>query len=152
MEDLNLAMMENTEFEEKVDIDDLVFPSKPINWSEIEIKDIKQEPLEEEEQLSKPTSRGLFTCSQVLLTLWEQFNTTTASTAVTRLWGLSSLATKDILKSLSELSLDQRKRPFKKTLSTHNTFYKTENIFKLNETDGYLFYWTENVNTMKPKK
>ena len=56
--------------------------------------------LEEEEQLSKPTSKGLFTCSQVLLTLWEQFNTTTASTAVTRLWGLSSLATKDILKSL----------------------------------------------------
>ena len=52
MKDLqtNLAMMENTEFEEKVDIDDLVFPSKPINLSEIEIQDIKQEPLEEEEQ------------------------------------------------------------------------------------------------------
>ena len=52
MEDLqtNLDMMENTEFEEKVDIDDLVFPSKPINLSEIEIQDIKQEPLEEEEQ------------------------------------------------------------------------------------------------------
>ena len=52
MEDLqkNLAMMENTEFEEKVDIDDLVFPSKPINLSEIEIQDIKEEPLEEEEQ------------------------------------------------------------------------------------------------------
>ena len=70
--------------------------------------------LEEEEQLSKPTSKGLFTCSQVLLTLWEQFNTTTASTAVTRLWGLSSLATKDILKSLWAFFMP-KKRPYKNT-------------------------------------
>ena len=47
---LDLAKTENTEFEEKVDIDDLVFPSKSINLSEIEIQDIKEEPLEEEEQ------------------------------------------------------------------------------------------------------
>ena len=43
-------MMENIDFEEKVDIDDLVFPSKPMEMAEIEINDIKQEPLEEAEQ------------------------------------------------------------------------------------------------------
>ena len=42
-----LAMMENIDFEEKVDIDDLVLPSKPTEMAEIEIKDIKQEPLED---------------------------------------------------------------------------------------------------------
>ena len=42
--------MENIEFEEKVDIDDLVFPSKPMKLSEIEINDIKKEPQEEEKQ------------------------------------------------------------------------------------------------------
>ena len=41
----NLAMMENTEFEEKVDIDELVLPSKAMKSAEIEIKDIKQELL-----------------------------------------------------------------------------------------------------------
>jgi hypothetical protein len=46
----NLAMMEDIEFEEKVDIDDLVLPSKPMELAEIEINDIKQEPLEEENQ------------------------------------------------------------------------------------------------------
>jgi hypothetical protein len=46
----NLTMMEDTEFEQKVDIDDLVLPSKPIKLEEIEINDIKQEPLEEEKQ------------------------------------------------------------------------------------------------------
>ena len=43
----NLAMMEDTEFEEKVDIDDLVLPSKPKKSAEIDFNDIKQEPLEE---------------------------------------------------------------------------------------------------------
>ena len=42
----NVAMMENSEFEEKVDIDDLVLPSKLIDLAEIEIHDIKQEPIE----------------------------------------------------------------------------------------------------------
>ena len=45
-----LAMMENIDFEEKVDIDDLVLPSKPIEMAEIEINDIKQEPIEMEKQ------------------------------------------------------------------------------------------------------
>ena len=40
-------MMENIDFEEKVAIDDLVLPSKPMEMAEIEINDIKQEPLEE---------------------------------------------------------------------------------------------------------
>ena len=46
----NLAMMEDIKFEEKVDIDDLVLPSKPIKVAEIEMHDIKQEPLEDENQ------------------------------------------------------------------------------------------------------
>ena len=44
----NLAMMEDIEFEEEVEIDDLVLCPKPIKVAEIEIDDIKQEPLEEE--------------------------------------------------------------------------------------------------------
>ena len=40
-------MMEYMEFEEKVDIDDLVLPPKPMKMIETEISDIKQEPLEE---------------------------------------------------------------------------------------------------------
>ena len=40
----NLDMLENIEFEEKVDIDDLVLPSEPMKLAEIEIK---QEPLKE---------------------------------------------------------------------------------------------------------
>ena len=48
----NLALMENIEFEEKVDIDDLVFPTKPIKSAEIEINDIKQENPEEEKKYS----------------------------------------------------------------------------------------------------
>ena len=46
----NVAMMENSEFEEKVNIDDLVLPSKLIDLAEIEIDDIKQEPIEEEKK------------------------------------------------------------------------------------------------------
>ena len=41
-------MMEYMEFEEKVDIDDLVLPPKPMKMVETEISDIKQEPHEEE--------------------------------------------------------------------------------------------------------
>ena len=37
----NLATMENIEFEEKVDIDDLVLPSEVIKMPEREIVDIK---------------------------------------------------------------------------------------------------------------
>ena len=36
------------EFEEKVDIDDLVLPPKPMKMVETEVSDIKQEPHEEE--------------------------------------------------------------------------------------------------------
>ena len=46
----NLAMIENVEFEEKVDIDDLVLPPKPIVLAEIEVSDIKQEPIVEKNQ------------------------------------------------------------------------------------------------------
>ena len=46
----NLAMIENVEFEEKVDIDDLVLPPKPIALGEIEISDIKQELIVEKNQ------------------------------------------------------------------------------------------------------
>ena len=44
----NLEIMENTEFEEKVDIDDLVLPSKPTKMAEIEINDVKEEQLKEQ--------------------------------------------------------------------------------------------------------
>ena len=40
-------MMENMEFEEKVNIDDLILPSEPIKFEEIGIDDIKQESIEE---------------------------------------------------------------------------------------------------------
>ena len=39
----------NTEFEEKVDIDDLVLTSKPSKLAEIESDGIKQEPVEEQQ-------------------------------------------------------------------------------------------------------
>ena len=45
---LNLTMIQNAEFEEKVDIDDLVLPSKPMKSTNIEINEIKQERLEDE--------------------------------------------------------------------------------------------------------
>ena len=50
METMDLTMIESIEFEEKVDIDDLVLPPKPIKAEEIEINDVKQEPLEEKNQ------------------------------------------------------------------------------------------------------
>ena len=40
------------EFEEKVDIDDLVLPSEPMKLAEIEINNIKQEPVEEKEKIA----------------------------------------------------------------------------------------------------
>jgi hypothetical protein len=43
----NLSMMESIDFEEKVDIDDLVLPSKPSKMGTMEILDVKEEPLEE---------------------------------------------------------------------------------------------------------
>ena len=46
----NLEMMEDIEFEEKVDIEDLVLPSKAMKSAEIEINDIEQEPLGEEKK------------------------------------------------------------------------------------------------------
>ena len=46
----NLAMMEDTEFEEKVNVDDLVLPSKPTKSAEIEFNDMKEEPFEGEEE------------------------------------------------------------------------------------------------------
>ena len=50
MEAMDLTMIENIEFEEKVDIDDLVLPSKPMKMAVIEINDTKQEPIEEEKK------------------------------------------------------------------------------------------------------
>ena len=47
---LALPMMEYMEFEEKVDIDDLVLPPKSMKMIETEISDIKQEPLEEKNE------------------------------------------------------------------------------------------------------
>ena len=46
----NLVMMDKMEFEEKVDIDNLVLTSKPLKLAEIQINDIKQEPIEEEKK------------------------------------------------------------------------------------------------------
>ena len=46
----NLTMIENVEFEEKVKINDLVLPPKPIALAEIEVSDIKQEPIVEKNQ------------------------------------------------------------------------------------------------------
>ena len=43
-------MMDKMEFEEKVDVDDLILPSKPLKSAEIEINNIKQEPIEEEKK------------------------------------------------------------------------------------------------------
>ena len=43
---LNLEMMENTEFEEKVDIDDLVLPPKQTGTPNMDTSNIKQEPVE----------------------------------------------------------------------------------------------------------
>ena len=43
----NLSMMESIDFEEKVDIDDLVISSKPSKMGTMEILDVKEEPLEE---------------------------------------------------------------------------------------------------------
>ena len=94
--------------------------------------------LEEEEQLSKPTSKGLFTCSQVLLTLWEQFNTTTASTAVTRLWGLSSLATKDILKSLGAF-FGPKKKAFQKDFVDPQHISQDSHCLKITQTVAFEF-------------
>ena len=45
-----MEIMENIEFEEKVDIDDLVLTPKPMKLSEIDINDVKKEPQEEEKQ------------------------------------------------------------------------------------------------------
>ena len=42
--------MENIEFEEKVDLDTLFLPSKPVKLAEIEINHIKEEPIEMEKQ------------------------------------------------------------------------------------------------------
>ena len=46
----NLKMIDRMEFEEKVDVDDLILPSKPLKLAEIEINNIKQEPIEEEKK------------------------------------------------------------------------------------------------------
>ena len=50
--------MENVEFEEKVDLDTLVLPSKPIKFEEIGIDDIKQEAIEEREHQAASESNN----------------------------------------------------------------------------------------------
>ena len=50
METMDLTMIENIEFEEKVDIEGPILPSKPMRMAVIEIKDIKQEPIEEQKK------------------------------------------------------------------------------------------------------
>ena len=57
---LNLANMEDTEFEEKVNIDDLFLPSEPARSAEIDVNDIKQEPLEEAAFESDPDKEKMF--------------------------------------------------------------------------------------------
>ena len=56
----NLAIMEDTEFEEKVNIDDLVLPPEPARSAEIDVNDIKQEPLEEAAFESDPDKEKMF--------------------------------------------------------------------------------------------
>ena len=56
----NLDMLEHIEFEEKVDIDDLVLPSELMKLPETEINAVKEEPFEgsvdEEERCAAPES------------------------------------------------------------------------------------------------
>ena len=54
----NLATMENVDFEEKVNIDDLVLPSEVIKMPKMEVVDIKQEPLEGLERNSAIVHEG----------------------------------------------------------------------------------------------
>ena len=49
-------MMENMELEEKIDIDDLVLPSKPMKLDKIVIFAVKEEPFESEERYSTKVS------------------------------------------------------------------------------------------------
>ena len=53
-----LTMMENVEFEEKADIEDLVLPSKPMKMADVEINDIKQEPLEANDAFQSDHDEG----------------------------------------------------------------------------------------------
>ena len=64
MENLNMqsdvVMMKNSEFEEKVNIDDLILPSEPTKSAEIDFNDIKEEPLEEAAFESDPDKEKKF--------------------------------------------------------------------------------------------
>ena len=51
----NLEMTESIDFEEKVDIEDLVLPSEPTKLAELELLDVKKEPFEVYEE-QKPAA------------------------------------------------------------------------------------------------
>jgi hypothetical protein len=73
----NLAILENTEFEEKVDIDNLVLPSKAMKSAEIEIHGIKQESLEEETTFESDNDirkKFKLEMKENILKLYEEFD------------------------------------------------------------------------------
>ena len=54
METMDLTMIENIEFEEKVDIEDPILPSKPMRMAIIEIKDILSKNQLKSKRSNKP--------------------------------------------------------------------------------------------------
>ena len=56
--DSQLDLLENTEFEEKVDIETLVLPSKPMNIPKTEFNDTEKEMLENAKPLNKEINNG----------------------------------------------------------------------------------------------
>ena len=80
MEHMDLIMIENIEFEEKVDIEDPILPSKPMRMAVIEIKDIKQEPIEEQKKHSafqldhKEGKKFKLIMEENILELYEEFD------------------------------------------------------------------------------
>ena len=55
---LALSLVDNIEFEEKVDIETLVFPSKPTNIPKTEFNDTEKEMLENAKPLNKEINNG----------------------------------------------------------------------------------------------
>ena len=56
--DSHLALADNIEFEEKVDIETLIFPSKPMNIPKTEFNDTEKEMLENSKPLIKEINNG----------------------------------------------------------------------------------------------
>ena len=75
METMDLTMIESIEFEEKVDIDDLVLPSKPMKMADVEINDIKEEPLEANDAFQSDQDEGkefILKMEESILELFEE--------------------------------------------------------------------------------